>query len=280
MHSSSFQFRQVRTFDEVLSISFRFIRVHARPLGKSLGVIAGVYLLLAALVLGAGSLTGNALLESIAFLLSSLIPPLVYTIVCRYITLYMRYPDRTLPVQDLWQASYPFLGKVLVGNILYTLGIGLGMIFLIIPGIYISVALAFIPIILVAEHYTVRGAIEHSMEVVKGQWWQTFGILAVTILVLLPLQIAFALPQLLLENSYMVLFNTMGAGPATVVYMAINILSDAGSVVASAMLVTVTSFQYFNLVERKGAAGLRKRISDMAEPQQNTDGTGTSLPAV
>jgi hypothetical protein len=46
----------------------------------------------------------------------------------------------------------------------------------IIPGIYVSVLLAFATPAFVLEKTTVRGALSRSSELVRGAWWRTFGI--------------------------------------------------------------------------------------------------------
>jgi hypothetical protein len=60
-------------------------------------------------------------------------------------------------------------------GIIVTLMVGVGFILLIIPGVYLFVALAFAIPVLMLEGLRGMGAISRSMSLVSGRWWPTFG---------------------------------------------------------------------------------------------------------
>ncbi len=60
---------------------------------------------------------------------------------------------------------------------LYGIAIALGAALLIVPGIWVSVALYFGAQAVVADRAGVLDALEHSREITRGQWWRTFGYL-------------------------------------------------------------------------------------------------------
>ena len=79
--------------------------------------------------------------------------------------------------------DYAFAGHRLLSllwlGIIATVMIAVGLILLIIPGIYLFVALAFALPVLMLEGLRGMGAISRSMSLVSGRWWPTFGRLLV-----------------------------------------------------------------------------------------------------
>jgi hypothetical protein len=67
-------------------------------------------------------------------------------------------------------------GGVLVVIVLSALAIFAGFVCLIVPGIYLGVALYFSAQAVVAEDRSPIEALRRSRELVRGQWWRVFGI--------------------------------------------------------------------------------------------------------
>lgn len=255
----------------MLSEAFRFVRVHARPLGTIVLTIGGTYLLIPMLLFAIATFSQNALLTGIASFLSFFAPTLVNTVVCCYIVFYMDEPNRPISVQEVWGASKLFLSKILLGNLLYSLGVGLGLVFFLIPGIYLSVAMAFIPVILIHERYSVMESIDHSITTVKGYWGQTFGVLAIMMLLLIFISIFLSLPQMLITVFYMSMSANIGETSMQLVLVLVNAVAELGSLIGYTLFITAITFQYYNLIERKEAVGLMERVQNMAEPERQDD---------
>ncbi len=64
-------------------------------------------------------------------------------------------------------------------GIIVTVMVGIGFVLLIIPGVYLFVALAFAIPVLMLEGLRGMTAISRSMSLVSGRWWPTFGRLLV-----------------------------------------------------------------------------------------------------
>jgi uncharacterized membrane protein len=65
-----------------------------------------------------------------------------------------------------------FFAVVLAG-----LGIALGLVLLILPGIYVAVRWYFVPQTVVVEGARGAAALVRSGELVRGMWWRTFGLI-------------------------------------------------------------------------------------------------------
>lgn len=64
-------------------------------------------------------------------------------------------------------------------TLLYALGLFLGLLLLILPGIYLYVAWAFALPVLLVEGLRGPKALGRSFQLVKGRWWRTFGVIVV-----------------------------------------------------------------------------------------------------
>jgi hypothetical protein len=69
---------------------------------------------------------------------------------------------------------------IFLAVLLAALGIGLGLLLLVIPGIYLVVRWYFVPQAVVLEQAQGPGALGASGRVVEGFWWRAFGIVVLT----------------------------------------------------------------------------------------------------
>jgi Membrane domain of glycerophosphoryl diester phosphodiesterase len=77
--------------------------------------------------------------------------------------------------------------NLLITNILAGIAIVIGLVLLIVPGVYLLVRFAFIDPAVVLEKKGITEAFSRSSELVKGSWWRIFGIgLLVFILLVIP----------------------------------------------------------------------------------------------
>lgn len=63
--------------------------------------------------------------------------------------------------------------------LLYVLGVGLGAVLFILPGVWLFVAWAAAMPVLLVEGLRPRQALDRSFALVKGRWWRTFGTLVI-----------------------------------------------------------------------------------------------------
>ena len=82
-----------------------------------------------------------------------------------------------------WRSSLSFalqhVPSLLLLTLLYILGVVVGTVLFILPGIWLYIAWAFALPVLLVEGARGRKALGRSFELVKGRWWRTFGTLVV-----------------------------------------------------------------------------------------------------
>jgi hypothetical protein len=98
-----------------------------------------------------------------------------------------------LSVSETFGAVQSKLGTIVVTGILLGLAIGLGLIFLIVPGlILMTIWIAVIPSI-VLENRGIGDSFGRSRELVRGNGWNVFGVIVLTFLILIGISIALGL---------------------------------------------------------------------------------------
>jgi hypothetical protein len=94
-----------------------------------------------------------------------------------------------LTVTETFGRVWPRLGGIIVAGILLVLGITVGLVLLIIPGLYLlTIWVAVIPA-LVLENRGIIESFGRSRELVRGNGWNVFGVIVLTFLLLIGISI-------------------------------------------------------------------------------------------
>ena len=82
-------------------------------------------------------------------------------------------------VGSLMRSVVPVIGPLLIAGILAGFAIGLGLLLLIVPGLYLLTIWAVLAPVIVIERRDALGAFGRSRELVRGHGWQVFGVIVV-----------------------------------------------------------------------------------------------------
>ena len=95
--------------------------------------------------------------------------------------------DAYLNVVTDWRESmstaWSSLGRLIGNSILTALGIGLGILLCLIPGIYLFALWATAPVAVVLERRGPAEALGRARDLVRGRWWPVFGALIIAYLI-------------------------------------------------------------------------------------------------
>jgi hypothetical protein len=98
-----------------------------------------------------------------------------------------------LTVSETYKRVQPQLGTLIVAGIVLGIAIAIGLVLLIAPGLYLmTIWVAVIPAI-VLEHRGFGESLGRSRELVSGNGWNVFGVIVLTILILIGVSIAVGL---------------------------------------------------------------------------------------
>jgi hypothetical protein len=87
-------------------------------------------------------------------------------------------------IGELFQRVRPYLGTLIVAGILAGLGIAVGFVLLIVPGLVLLTWWCLIVPVIVLEGKQVGEAFTRSRELVRGHGWTVFGILILSVLMI------------------------------------------------------------------------------------------------
>ena len=87
----------------------------------------------------------------------------------------------------------PQLGAIAIAGVLAVLGIGIGLLLLIVPGLVLLTFWILIVPVIALERTTARASFGRSRELVRGYGWSVFGTIVLTILVLLGFEIVLSI---------------------------------------------------------------------------------------
>lgn len=289
-------FRKVRTFDEVLRTVFIFLRVNLKPLFKSLVIICGPFFLGVGVVGGLfygeflpimlqyptaptspSDLPIATFVLYYALLLFFLIGGLtmLITVVNAFISLYV--DNGQAPTTDeIWKKTKSNILPMIGVGFISTIMTSIASFFFFIPGIYVGVALSIIFIMRMQENIGLFDAVSRCFSLIKGFWWQTAGILFVLYILVTLISYAFAIPMWIIIAA----LATLGTPSSMfslmpIVLPIISIIFIAPSLVLYALFPIAQALQYYNLVERKEAAGLREKIEGLQSPEEGWAQGGT-----
>jgi ABC-type phosphate transport system permease subunit len=124
------------------------------------------------------------------------------------------------------------------------------------------------------ENIGLFDAISRCFSLIKGYWWQTAGILFVLYVLVSMISYVFAIPVWIIIVGLFA-FSAENSGLLTILLPILSTLVIVPSLVVYALFPVAQALQYYNLVERKEAAGLREKIEDLQSPEQGWAQGGT-----
>jgi hypothetical protein len=274
MVQSKIEFRKVRDFGGLLNVTFDYIKKNFKVLLKSNLLISAPFILLAGVFMGLYqssmfNFSANYDLQQIGipFLLAMFFMILSYLIITivtySHLMVYKQSETGVFDIDEIWQMVKKSFFMILFTGIGYTFVVGFGFIFLIIPGVYLSIALSLIFIVRLEEGLGFFDAVNRCIKLIKGNWWFTFGLIIVVGIIQGFLGFALYVP-----NYIVMIFvaftgiNSESSGLNRTLYIISSIISSLGALLYVISTVAI-AFQYYNLVERKEAPGLLQQIDEI-----------------
>ncbi|MDQ3675552.1 MAG: hypothetical protein M3401_01930 [Actinomycetota bacterium] len=88
---------------------------------------------------------------------------------------------RDSSVADLFQSVVPVLVPLILASLLFGLGVGVGLLLLIVPGLFLATIWAVVSPVVVLEQPGVIASFDRSRKLVRGHAWQVFGVVVIFI---------------------------------------------------------------------------------------------------
>ncbi len=132
---------------------------------------------------------------------------------------------RDASASQLLQAATPVLGQLILVGIVAGIGIVIGLILIIVPGLILLTIWSVAAPVVVLERPGVFAALARSRELVRGNGWQVFGVILV-------LYVMVSVGALILDS----VADSAGSGVGIVVRVVVGILTAPLAALASSVL--------------------------------------------
>ncbi len=266
-------FAKERDFGELIGAPFYFIIQEFKPFANTLIRFAGPWVAIALLGM---TLLSNSIYKAVDsntepagtiviyvlflgfFLMIGFLAAVTAT--HSYVSLYVRNGKGNFTIDEVGELVKRSVVKIFLAGILIYLMVVVGVLLFYIPGIYLAIALSFFSIIIVYEDASVGRSISRSFEVVKGHWWQTFGVILVFSMIIGFASYIFIIPVYVVIIAAAIGGTSIGPGSVIVIVLSVALYFVAYIFFISLQQVLI-GFQYFNIRTKKEGLGLFDRIN-------------------
>lgn len=286
---NTIQIRKKREFGEVFNAVFLFIQQEFKTLGKVflqfvlpvIIVIAllttlnqwGMYKVIAKEFMPGMSMKFTSFLVNylIIYVLMIINHVVLITSIYSYVALYAEKGKGNFTAGDvISKAGSNFLPLLGAGFVMFLM-IAVGTVMCILPGIYLGVSLSLVGAAMIIERKKFYEAVSRSFDLTHIQWWWTFLLIFVTIIIISIISYLISLPVAVTSIGAML----HGIRNPNEMFEKITTFSLIYTGIASVITNTLyaiphlaLAFQYFNLVEIKENPTLLNKIEQISNAPQ------------
>ena len=168
----------------VIGEAFQTYRDHAGALLGGAVIVIG----LAAVINGLFATTGSLALVAVGVLVS-IVAGVLYAGYVVKLVQDVRDGRRDFSVGELFSAAAPYIGTLFLNGLLAGIGITIGFILIIVPGLILITIWSVIAPSIVVEDRGVIEAFGRSRELVRGNGWNVFGAIVLAFLIVIAVSI-------------------------------------------------------------------------------------------
>lgn len=286
METERIELRRERDFGQVFNAAFAYLKQEIKPLGRALLTIVLPGLIVLGIFLGymnsfmqnlyrnPGFARDYSMLGKffgifgIYFLLVILIQSLLITTVIAYLKVYLNKKESPY-VHEVFSETLKNIIPVIGASLLGAIVIGIGFVFCILPSIYLGVSLSLFLIALVIERNGIGNAFSRSFQLTHIQWWPTFLIIVVSVVIFYVFYIILEIPAYIMGINAVFLNLKQYQGTGMPILSNTYIIYQSVVIIITQMIypipLLILSFHYFNLVEVREKPSLIEKIETLGK---------------
>ena len=138
--------------------------------------------------------------------------------------------------------------------------------------LYFGVMFSLSPAIVAYEGRNGLEALGRAKFLIKDKWWATFLLLLIITIINSFISMIFGVPAMII--TFMKVLKVYGGISGNTVLIITTVISTIGQVIVSSLTYVAISFQYFNLVEKREANGLKMLIQEIGKKKLDLNEDG------
>ena len=292
MTNSTINFKQERDFGDLFNATFSFISQEFKRLGTAILYFVFPFFIVSAIAMTSYSVKMQEMSQAMmqgdksdpfaifsilgsmmgyvaaTMLISFVATSVLMCTVFGYIKLYIQKGPEGFTTNDVWLEVTKYFWKALIATIIVGIVVLVGIIFCVIPGIYLGVALFIVFPIMIFEEKNFGTSFSRSMKLINTNWWLTFGILIVTGIIIYVLAIFVSIPSVIL--GFKSLFANIKQNQMPMIDFSIGfyVLSAITNLINNLFIViplVMSAFVYFSFVEKVEKPSLMDKIGQIRD---------------
>jgi hypothetical protein len=201
----------------------------------------------------------------ISFFLSVICTFLIYLYVIAYMALYAKSPDGVVKSADVWSKVLNALLPTFIASIIFGILVGIGAMLCLIPGIILYVYFGFYIYVYVNEDRSMMDSFTRSLDLVKNNWWITFGYGLIFALLIFIGRLIFAIPSFLtgLGSSLEIEFLS-----SDIFFYIVTLISGVGDLMLLPILYMAMGVMYYSHRNKLEGLDMESEIDNIGNDNQ------------
>lgn len=170
--------------------------------------------------------------------------------------------NRNITPEIVWNRLKNYIGRGIGYSIVMVLFALAATLFFILPGIYVSVTLSLMYMVMMRENLDLGDTFRRCFYLIQDKWWSTFGLLIIVGIISGIIGYIFQIPTLIVTVTS---FFKIGDGMNDIWMTIGGVISTVGSVLVRSLVLVAVVFQYYNLVERREGSGIISAIDNIGK---------------
>ncbi|MDU1889484.1 MAG: EI24 domain-containing protein [Dysgonomonas sp.] len=207
----------------------------------------------------------------IAYFFLAVVMLLMSTYIISYLGAYVKSPNGIVDSKEVWPKAIRAILPVFLASIIYGVIVGIGTVLCIIPGIIAYVYLGFYAYVYIIEERSIIDSFQRSYELVKNNWWTTFGFGIVITLIISIVSAIFAIPtyMVMLGHALDIDFFT-----SDLFFYIASFIANMGSLLLYPILYVAMGVMYFSHRNKLEGVDMETEIDNIGnnEPKNTPNG--------